>query len=214
MPEIIQTTVYQLAELDEAAKDKARAWFREGGFDHDWYDDVYADFEQICAILGVTLDTRTVCLVGGGSRQEPCIYFRGFWSQGDGACFEGRYAYARGVPSNIREYAPKDTELHQIADALQAVQRRNFYQLHARVRHRGHYYHEYCMDMSVERESPTGQDITADAENVVAEALRDLARWLYRQLAREYEYLSSDECVDTAITANAYTFTGSGRRFG
>ncbi|WP_067737549.1 antitoxin of toxin-antitoxin stability system [Novosphingobium naphthalenivorans] len=214
MPEIIQTTVYQLAELDEAAKDKARAWFREGGFDHDWYDAVYADFEQICAILGVTLDTRTVRLVGGGSRQEPCIYFRGFWSQGDGACFEGRYAYARGVPANIRKYAPKDTELHQIADALQAVQRRNFYQLHARVRHRGHYYHEYCMDVSVERESPSGQDMNADAENVVVEALRDLARWLYRQLEREYEYLSSDECVDTAIAVNAYTFTDEGRRFG
>lgn len=45
MPEIIETTIYQLAELYETAKDKARAWFREGGFDHDWYDAVYTDFE-------------------------------------------------------------------------------------------------------------------------------------------------------------------------
>ncbi|AMK21705.1 antitoxin of toxin-antitoxin stability system [Sphingobium sp. TKS] len=214
MPEIIETIVYQLAELDEAAKDKARAWFREGGFDHDWYDAVYADFVRICTILGITLETRTIRLLSGGSRQEPCIHFRGFWSQGDGACFEGRYAYARGASAKIRAYAPKDTALHDLADALQTVQGRNFYQLHAQARHRGHYYHEYCMEIAVERESPTGQDMTAEAEGVVIEALRDLARWLYCQLEREYEYQSSDECVDQAITANAYTFTEAGRRFG
>ena len=32
MPEIIETTVYRLDELSDAAKDKARAWYREGGF--------------------------------------------------------------------------------------------------------------------------------------------------------------------------------------
>ena len=36
-----------------------------------------------------------VQLMGGGSLQKPRIYFSGFWSQGDGACFEGRYAHAR-----------------------------------------------------------------------------------------------------------------------
>ena len=70
MPEIIETTVYQLHELSDVAKEKARAWFREGGFDHDWYDAVYADFEQICAILGVVLKTNTVRLMDGRSRQE------------------------------------------------------------------------------------------------------------------------------------------------
>jgi hypothetical protein len=214
MPEIIETTVYQLAELDETAKDKARAWFREGGFDHDWYDAVYTDFEQVCAVLGITLNARAIRLWGGGSRQEPCIYFRGFWSQGDGACFEGRYAYARGAPAKIRAYAPQDTALHHLADGLQAVQGRNFYQLHAQARHRGHYYHEYCMEIAVERESPVGQDMTPDAEEIVVEALRDLARWLYRQLEREYEYQSSDERIDEAIAANAYTFTETGHRFG
>ncbi len=38
MPEIIETTLYRLNELSDAAKDKARAWYREGGFDYDWYD--------------------------------------------------------------------------------------------------------------------------------------------------------------------------------
>jgi hypothetical protein len=56
--------------------------------------------------------------------------------------------------------------------------------------------------------------MTADAEETVIEALRDLARWLYRQLEREYDHLSSDEAVDESITVNEYTFTEAGRRFG
>ena len=107
-----------------------------------------------------------------------------------------------------------DAELHEIADALQAVQRRNFYQLRATIAQRGRYSHEYSMAISVERDSPTGQNMTADAEDIVIEAIRDLARWLYRQLEREYSYLISDECVDEAIAANGYSFTETGRRFG
>lgn len=70
------------------------------------------------------------------------------------------------------------------------------------------------MAIDVERESPTGQDMTHGAESIVTEALRDLARWLYRQLEQEYEYQTADQTVDEAITANAYTFTDVGRRFG
>ncbi len=214
MPEIIGTTVYRLGELSDAAKDKARAWYREGGFDYDWYDAVYEDFQHIAEILGVDFKTRTGRLMGGGSRQQPCIWFRGFWSQGDGACWEGRYIYRKNAPAEIRTYAPKDAELHGIADSLLAIQRRNFYQLRADVSHRGHYHHEYCMAISVERDSPTYQDMTADAEEVIVEAMRDLARWLYRQLEREYDHLSSNEAVDETIVANDYTLTEAGRRFG
>ncbi|MFU0506392.1 antitoxin of toxin-antitoxin stability system [Pseudaminobacter sp. NGMCC 1.201702] len=214
MPEIVQTTVFRLDELSDAAKEKARAWYREGGFDSDWHDAVYEDFQRIAEILGLALKTRTIRLMGGGARQTPCIWFRGFWSQGDGACFETFYSYQKEAPRRIREYAPQDTELHRIADGLQAVQRRNFYQLRAEASHRGHYYHEYCMSISVERDSPSWQDMTADAEEAITEALRDLARWLYQQLEREYDHLSSDEAVDDSIAANQYTFTETGRRFG
>ncbi|WP_024898996.1 hypothetical protein [Brucella rhizosphaerae] len=214
MPEIIETTVYRLNELSDVAKDKARAWYREDAFDYHWYDAVYEDFQQIAEILGISFKPSTVRLMGGGARQQPRIWFRGFWSQGDGACFEAYYSYRKNAAAEIRSYAPKEAELHSIANALQAVQRRNSYQLRAEVSHRGHYYHEYCMSISVERDSPTSQDMTEDAEEIVTEALRDLARWLYRQLEREYDYLSSDEAADEAIAANEYTFTENGRRFG
>lgn len=214
MPEIIETTVYRLAELSDAARDNARSWYREGGFDYDWYDSVFEDFQRIAEILGICLKTRPVRLMGGGTRQEPQISFTGFWSQGDGAGYQAFYAFRKSAPREIRAHAPQDARLHTIADDLQAIQRRNFYQLCADVSHRGLYSHEYCMAISVERRSPTWQDMTADAEDAVIEALRDLARWLYRQLEREYEYLSSDAAVDETIAANQYTFTETGRRFG
>ncbi len=73
MPDVIETKVYRLDELSEAAKDNARAWYREGGFDYDWYDAVYEDFRRIADILGIGIKSRTVRLMGGGVRQEPCI---------------------------------------------------------------------------------------------------------------------------------------------
>ena len=70
------------------------------------------------------------------------------------------------------------------------------------------------MSIDVERDSATWQDMTDGADETVVEALRDLARWLYRQLEREYRYLSSDEVVDETLIANDYTFTAQGQRFG
>jgi hypothetical protein len=214
MPRIVETTVYHLNELSEAGRDKARSWYRESAFYEDWYHFVYDDFGTICGILGLHLKTRVVRLFGGGTRADPCIYFSGFWSQGDGACFEAHYAYAKGAPRKIRAHAPQDTELHDIADALQVAQRRHFYQLRADITHRGRYNHEYSMAISVERESPTSQDMADGAEDAVIETLRDLARWLYRQLERDYQYQTSDAVIDEAILANGYTFTETGRRFG
>lgn len=213
MPEIIETTVYRLAELSDSAREKARSWYRDVDFEHDWYEFVFDDFVRIGEILGLSFKTRPVRLYGGGSRQEPRIWFSGFWSQGDGACFEAHYRYRKGASKALRDYAPQDETLHRIADVLQAIQRRNFFQLRAETTHCGRY-HEYCMSVSVERDSPTWQPMAEGAEEAVIETLRDLARWLYRQLEREYEHLTSDEAIDESIVANEYTFNEAGRRFG
>ena len=214
MPRTIETTVYTIDELSDAAKENARIWYRDQGLHDEWYDFVYEDFETICRIIGITLATTPVRLYGGGTRDKPQIWWSGFSSQGDGASFAGRYSYARGSGKAIRAHAPKDAELHRIADELQAVQRKNFHQLHASIRQQGRYCHEYSMAIEVERDSPTWQPMTDDAEDAVIEALRDLARWLYRQLRSEYEHQTSDDAVDEIVSANAWTFTADGRRFG
>jgi hypothetical protein len=214
MPEIICATVYQFPELSDAAKDKARAWYRDLGVHDDWWDAVYDDFERVCEILGIRLKATPVRLMGGGTRQKPCIQFSGFWSQGDGASYECFWSHAKGSTKRIREFAPKDATLHGIADRLQAVLRQNFYQLCAEATHRGRCSHEYSMAVEVTRDSPTGQDPTTDSEEAVTDALRDLARWLYRQLEAEHDHLTSDDAIEDGIIANEYTFTEAGRRFG
>ena len=213
MPQVIEMTVYTIDELSDAAKEAARAWYRESCLDYEWYDFVYEDFRTICGILGIALRTSPVRLRGGGTMDKPRIFFSGFSSQGDGASFEGAYSHGRGAMKSIRAHAPKDDELHRIADALQAVQRRNFHQLHARIRQSGRYCHEYTMAIEVERDSPAWQPPTDDAEDAVIEAMRDLARWLYRQLRAEYEHLTSDDAIDETLAANGWSFTAAGEYF-
>ena len=214
MPRIVETVVYELPELSRTARQRARAWYRDTCLDWDWYDAVFEDFQTVCGLLGVTLRTRSVRLVGGGTREAPNLWFSGFAQQGSGASLDGSYRYAPDAARAIRSYAPKDATLHAIADDLQHVQRRNFYQLGALIRQSGRYYHEYSMTIEVERDSPTGQPVTEDAEDAIVEAIRNLARWLYRQLEREYEYLTSDAAADEAMATNRWTFTQSGQRFG
>ncbi len=214
MSRIITTTVYTLHELSSTAQEKARDWYRQHHADSNWYENVYEDFREVCGIFGIDLRQRVFRLSNGRFMEEPCIWFSGFCSQGDGACFEGRWHWQPATPRKIREYAPQERELHRIADALQAVQKRNFWQLQAEISHRGRYCHPYSMDITVTRNSPTGQAMAADAEAAVSEALCDLAFWLYRQLENEYDWLTSDTAVDEALLINEYTFTEAGLRAG
>ena len=215
MPHTVETVVYAIEELPETAKERARAWYRETCLDHEWYDAVFEDFEAICRILGVTLRTSPVRLMGGGTRdRSPTCIFRGFSSQGDGASFEGAFSHARGSARAIRAHAPKDEELHRIADELQAAQKRNFYQLNAAPSGRAATTaHEHSMAIEVERDSPTWQPMTDGAKDTVIEALRDFARWLYRQLQREYEYLTTDAVVEETIGINRVDLYGAGPAF-
>lgn len=204
-------TIYQFDELEDRAKERARDWYRQGALDYDWWDAVYDDASQCATILGIDLNQKPVKLMSGATRYDAAIYFSGFSSQGDGACFEATYAYAKGAAKKIRSHAPKDTELHRIADELQALQRSNFYRLTARTKHRGHYYHSGCMAVDVD-DNETRQTAWLQVEESLTQLLRDFADWIYRQLEAEHDYFMSDESVDDTIRANEYEFTEDGER--
>lgn len=210
MPRTIETTVFQFSELSDSAKETARNWWREleaQDFDAEFVID---DAQHMAAILGIEFDGQPVKLMGGGTRTKPTVYWSGFGSQGDGACFEGYYSYAKGAAAKIRKEAPEDKELHRIADALQECQRKSFYRLRARCKHSGHYYHSGCMSVDVTDFDYPYRDIE-NGDDLI-QALRDFADWIYAQLEREYEYRMSDECVDESITINEYEFDASGAR--
>ncbi len=121
MSRIITTTVYTLHELSSTAQEKARDWYRQHHADSNWYENVYEDFRAVCGIFGIDLRQRVFRLSNGRFMEEACIWFSGFCSQGDGACFEGRWHWQPATARRLREYATQDHELHRIADALQAV---------------------------------------------------------------------------------------------
>lgn len=212
MPHVLEKTVFYFDELSDPAKEKAREWYRQSVFSDssDW-EFVYSDAEEIGEMLGIKIDHRAYNTAGGHSRFEPCIFFSGFSSQGDGACFEGRYRYAKECSKRIRQHAPEDKELHRIADALTEVQRRHFYHLTALMKHRGHYSHSGCMSVDVEDCVNMGRDI-GGAEDDITQLMRDFADWIYKQLEQEYDHRSSDEVVGENIRANRYEFDEDGRR--
>jgi len=187
-------TTYQFSELEDDAKETARAWYREGAFDYDWHEYVIEDAKTIGALMGIDVDK---------------IYFSGFSSQGDGACFEGHYAYKKGSVKAVKEYAPQDKTLHVIAQGLAEVQRKNFYQLYANVKQSGHYMHEMCTDIDV-RTDYDYYGMTEYAVDGIEEFLRDFMRWIYSSLEAEFDYLNSDSQVDWAIEANEYEFMEDG----
>ena len=189
----ITTKVYQFNELSDDAKEVARDWWREGGLNYDWWEGVYDMASEAGVVLGINMGN---------------ISFSGFWSQGDGACFDGWYEYGRGWKDLLRGVAPANGVLREIGDRLQLVQGRHFYKVEATIGHSGHYSHEYSMDVVVTND---GQDMEpgVDGEEIT-ECLRMFARWIYSALEQEYEFLDSAEMIDETISCNEYEFLESG----
>jgi hypothetical protein len=186
---IKETKVYPFDELDDKAKDRAREWYREGALDYEWWDSTYDDAKTCLALAGFTVEE---------------IYFSGFSSQGDGACFKGSWSAADTKPVKaMRQHAPKDKELHAIAATMRRIARKQP-DAAMSVKQRGHYSHEHCTEFSVDARTP-------ELEEQIIETSRDAMRWIYRQLEKEYEWLMSDEQVDESIRANEYEFTEEGK---
>ena len=204
--------VYKFSELDERAKERARDWFREDVFtDSSAWEHIFEDAKECLQLAGFHVDR---------------IYFSGFSSQGDGACFEGSWRAADAKPVKaMKDHAPKDKALHAIAAEMRAIAKL-CPSASMSVKHRGHYTHEGCTEFDIGAEGPEWEDGAArkpaewdalrERDNETAErikeASRDAMRWIYRMLEAEYTYQNSDAVVDENIEANEYEFTEEGRR--
>lgn len=207
MPTKRSVTLYHYSELNDRAKAKARDKERESALDYEWWDSVYEDFIEICDCLGIELKDR-----GNG---EKAIWFSGFCSQGDGACFEGVFRGNPDAVQAIKVYAPQDEVLHRIAqDLVDDVVVPYSGNLSVRINHSGRYYHAYSMifEDAVVETSEGDEEVMAEShEEIVRESLRDLAKWLYKTLNDQYDYLMSDECIATSLSENGVLFFESGR---
>lgn len=192
----IETTVYTFDELAPKAKERARQWWREGFEYNDEF--VIDDFKAIAALLGFKVDK---------------VYWSGFCSQGDGACFTGEFV-RDFKPDAVKGYAPQDESLRVIAGRIQhtlgqfpageGVENLNDC---LRIKRMGRFQHAYTMYVDSNPDNDTGFEV---------EMLRhahDLANWLYRGLQADYYAQLSDEFVDENILANEYEFDAKGDRF-
>lgn len=171
---------------------------------HDWWEPVYDTFADTMRQIGVEVDE---------------MYFSGFWSQGDGACFDG---YVREWHKFLPVVDPDYNNPVLIAHASA------FFSFSCK--HYGHYYHERCVQYDADLplpESPIDMDFAeryspyplddlrtaawlavlnrydpALLETSLREAFTGHMQNLYDLLESEYDYLTSDEAVWETIVAN------------
>lgn len=206
--ETIETTVYTFDELSDAAKDEARSWLRMyNDSDNEFADYILENANTVAELLGIDINTHAVKLYGGGTRHEPSFSWS-LYTQGSGVAFDGSYSYRKGASKAIREYCT-DATLFDIADRLQAIQRKYFYSLYARINTNRNDTGIYC---EITDERDTMRETGLDADEVET-CLRDFCHWIHRNLETEYDYQNSDEQIDESIRVNEYTFTENGKRF-
>ena len=170
---------------------------RQINVEHDWWEFVYEEFKERMAKVGIEVDK---------------IYFSGFWSQGDGACFEGTINPLRF----FRKHFPQEYPTIRLVLRHGGTARIS-------CRHSGHYYHEHSTSFSIDYDMPSnvmptptdfheliveGYDASmelemSDFETQSVELFRKYMRELYRELEKEYDNLTSDEAVMETIVANS-----------
>jgi len=209
MPRVIETTVYKFDELNDKAKAKARDWFRQiSAGDNDFADHLTCkggEFETFAGYLGWTIDPRKQ------GKHELAIYWSGFSSQGDGLHFVGKWNANNVDATKLKEAAPKDQELHRLADTFARLAHDYRFGVGNLEERHSRYSHEFAVHpvLWVEHEEEPNDN---DQEGF-RDAARSLMRWMYRSLEESYEASQEDSNVAEVIRINEYEFTEAGIRF-
>lgn len=176
-------------DLTDSQKETVLDRNRDFNVDHDWWEYTIDDCIDIGKLMGFEMKN---------------IFFRGFHSQGDGACFTGEFSYRKGMMDEIKSHAPQDEKLHRICNDIQDLYRKSFYTMNGSITHRGHYNHERSMslDYNAYYNDIKGRVVEDEWLDVIA----DFAIWIYARLEDEYVYLTSDECVAESIITNGMGF--------
>ena len=223
MPTEITITAYKFNELNDRAKEKARAWYMEHCVnDHEWWDSVVSEAKQKGADKGFDIED---------------IRFSGFWSQGDGAHWTGRIDMVAFLANNLDErsawYAEDVILLALWEDRSQWIDR------YVRVSNRSYRY-SHSGGMCIDEYANNVLDLDADDDAVLGhgalagasiyqlkesfdyeqrvnewcdEALiqaKAYADDIYSQLEKEYEWYTTDEYIACLSDANEWLFNEKG----
>jgi hypothetical protein len=190
---------YEFNELSAEAQKVAISNNIDVNTHYDWWSCTYEKFKETAKNAGFEVDK---------------IYFSGFYSQGDGAMFEGSihptdlYKLLRLYPESIDKRVIRLIESGVI-------------EFQWKVNHRGHYYHSRCSNMyfyynffynncndykNIEAE-------IAHLEGHIEYVYHTICSELYKSLQAEYDYLSSEEAIKEALIVNNYEFLENGKNY-
>ena len=185
----------------KAVLDKYRQWNVEHT---DWWDCVEENFKSDMDAIGVRVDK---------------IHFSGFWSQGDGACFEGAVA---DWPVFLTSLGFSNAALIAASEMcdwyLACKHSHNLYSHHKSVSYDNqinlpdhvddHYFADRWFDWgpddirTVTMMTNLSKYKAVDLEDEFITVFENYMIDLYKQLYEEYEYLTSDASVLDSLDAN------------
>lgn len=175
MPTTREIQVYKFDELSDKAKEHAREMHRAANADDTyWFETIIEDAAAVLPALGFAINEQR-------NSHRPAIYFSGFCSQGDGACFEGswspetlkdrdalraEYPVAWKDADGVEHACPDNVELQAIADeshrlaALDPTRGISW-----RATHSGRYSHEHSVSFEHYDEREAEHCERADQDN-------------------------------------------------
>jgi hypothetical protein len=185
----VRTKVYKFEELSEEAQSVAIDNFRNINTSDDfWFDAILEGFKDRLEEEGFF---------------NSNIQFSGFWSQGDGLCFDAKV--------NVSKFAITTNEI-RVSKLIDfgfidefTIEKTSF---------ANHYSHEKTryIDYSICNGNNLNNELEKLCNKIELKRL-NLCREFYSILEKDYCFLESDECVKETIIANEYEFLKDGTKF-
>jgi len=208
----------KFSALSESAKAHAREkWRNDYCFDEWEYTPTLDDCGEVAALIGINIDwlERQSRNRRGKKTRMLDIRFSGFWSQGDGACFAGRYKFKPdAAQAVISHFGSSDggKEPLRIANELATLHVTrmllNLEPLQGQITTFGSYSNSSTMRYEATSYVDEDHEIDNDHDREVLTLMRDFADWVYDRLEEQYEYATSDEVVDERLQEEMFDEDG------
>ncbi len=173
MSKFVSVPVYQFHELSPRAQNKIVGDLSK----NTCLDATLDDIREVLSIIGV---------------EDAKVEYCGFDSQGDGACFTGKYKYKENALEKIIEYAPQDILLQAITKVLSDTQSKYISKVEFELKKN---YWQYCHEHTIDFAALGDYKYHHVDYTTIFNALRELMVWSYRQLQTEFEFQTSREQI-------------------
>ena len=198
MARTVELKVFKFEELSKEAQKKAIQDNYEVNIHDCWSDDIISHWKYE-AETGFNIEK---------------IFFSGFYSQGDGAMFEGTINF------DIIDYL---TPLHDSEEykrnrerVFKLIRNENI-DVCGRFRQEGRYYHHKSYSENLEFEILTKYEriieVILDIRQEIKNYYEETCKSIYRELERYYEISTSDEAIIESLICNEYEFLIDGERY-